>query len=214
MHTSHLMIANHQCYADIVILQLLCHRRLPTTKFFLKDALIYLPFVGIGCWGLNFVFIKRFSRRQLKKNPKRLTQLNARIDTQCCGFQQRPLTLINFIEGTRINAHKRQRSTFKHLLVPQAVGLSTMIRCLYPQAKTLLDVTLDYGTHRPTLWGILSGRIQDVCVHVEAHALSPDLVGHYQSDKSFRQHFRSWLNTLWQQKDARMSLSKSQHSTT
>jgi 1-acyl-sn-glycerol-3-phosphate acyltransferase len=214
--TSYLMTANHQCYADILLLQLLCHRRLPTSKFFLKDALLYLPFVGLGCWGLNFVFVKRFSRRQLKKNPARITALNARIEQQCIGFQRRFLTLINFAEGTRFSPqkHQIQHSTYQHLLPPQAVGLATMIRCLYPHAQTLLAVTIDYGCDHPSFIALLMGQIKTVHLHVQTHPLTPDLVGHYANDKGFRQHFRKWLNHIWQQKDTILSKSRRQHSTT
>lgn len=208
-NASYLMVANHQCYADIVLLQLLCHRRLPTTKFFLKDVLLYLPFVGLGCWGLDFVFVKRFSRRQLKKNPARITALNARIEQQCMGFQRRPLTLINFVEGTRFTRQKHgiQHSPYQHLLPPQAVGLSTMIRCLYPFAQTVLDVTIDYGCATPSFMGLLMGRINTVALHVQAYPLTNDLVGHYAKDKGFRQHFRTWLNAIWHNKDNRLAKS-------
>lgn len=42
----HMVICNHQSWADIVLIGDIFRNRLPVPKFFLKHDLLYVPFVG------------------------------------------------------------------------------------------------------------------------------------------------------------------------
>ena len=44
----YLVIANHQSWVDIYILQRLFNRKIPFLKFFLKQQLIFVPFLGVA----------------------------------------------------------------------------------------------------------------------------------------------------------------------
>ena len=57
----HLLICNHLSWTDIVILGHLFRQRLPVPKFFVKHEMLYVPFVGLACWGLDMPFMRRYS---------------------------------------------------------------------------------------------------------------------------------------------------------
>jgi 1-acyl-sn-glycerol-3-phosphate acyltransferase len=46
----YLVIANHQSWSDILVLQKIFNRKIPFLKFFLKKELIWVPFMGIAWW--------------------------------------------------------------------------------------------------------------------------------------------------------------------
>ena len=66
----YLVIANHQTWVDIVVLQALFNRRVPLLKFFIKQQLVWFPFLGIAWWALDMPFMKRYSASYLAKNPQ------------------------------------------------------------------------------------------------------------------------------------------------
>ena len=66
----YLVIANHQSWVDILVLQRVFNRKIPFLNFFLKKELIYVPVLGLCWWALDFPFMTRTSKSQLKKNPK------------------------------------------------------------------------------------------------------------------------------------------------
>ena len=57
----YLVVANHQSWVDILVLQKIFNRQIPFLKFFLKKELIYVPVIGICWWALDFPFMKRYS---------------------------------------------------------------------------------------------------------------------------------------------------------
>ena len=50
-----LVIANHQSWTDIFVMQYLLHGRTPMPKFFLKRELIFIPVIGLAWWALAWV---------------------------------------------------------------------------------------------------------------------------------------------------------------
>ena len=46
----YLLIANHQTWVDIVALQTVLNRKIPFLKFFIKQELVWFPFLGLACW--------------------------------------------------------------------------------------------------------------------------------------------------------------------
>ncbi|RJP57661.1 MAG: acyltransferase, partial [Deltaproteobacteria bacterium] len=65
----YLVIANHQSWVDILILQNIFHRKIPFLKFFMKKQLIWVPIIGLTCWALDFPFMRRYSETHLQKRP-------------------------------------------------------------------------------------------------------------------------------------------------
>ena len=52
--TSYLVVSNHQSWVDIAALVQTFNRRTPYFKFFLKKELIWVPFLGLAFWALDY----------------------------------------------------------------------------------------------------------------------------------------------------------------
>ena len=65
----YMVVANHQSWVDILVLQNVFYRKIPFLKFFLKKELFWFPLLGQAWWALDFPFMKRYSRQFLKKHP-------------------------------------------------------------------------------------------------------------------------------------------------
>jgi 1-acyl-sn-glycerol-3-phosphate acyltransferase len=61
----YLVVSNHQSWVDILVLQAVFNRRIPFLKFFLKQQLIWVPFLGLAWWALDFPFMRRHSPEYL-----------------------------------------------------------------------------------------------------------------------------------------------------
>ena len=66
-----LVIANHQSWVDIFVLQYHLNRRLPLLRFFIKRELFWIPVFGQCCWALDFPFMRRHSAAYLARHPER-----------------------------------------------------------------------------------------------------------------------------------------------
>ena len=67
----YLIICNHQSWVDIVALQYVFSGKITYPKFFLKSQLVWVPFLGFAWWAQDFLFMKRYSKKYLKKHPSR-----------------------------------------------------------------------------------------------------------------------------------------------
>ncbi len=67
----YLLICNHRSWADIVVLCVLFRKHIPMNKYFLKQQLAWVPFLGLACWALDMPFMKRYSRAYLLRHPKK-----------------------------------------------------------------------------------------------------------------------------------------------
>ncbi|MFQ6371901.1 acyltransferase [Shewanella sp. YIC-542] len=199
----YMVIANHQSWVDILILQRLLNRKIPFLKFFLKQQLIYVPVLGLAWWALDFPFMRRYTTAQLKKNPK-LRGKDIEITRKACAkFKYNPVSVMNFVEGTRFQPSKqqRQKSPYRHLLRPRAGGMAFALSAMGEQIQQLLDVTIYYPHRIPTFWDYICGRLPEVYVHVELREITQDLRGDYMNDREFKQHFQETLNQIWHHKD-------------
>lgn len=205
---SYLLISNHASWIDIILLVHFFRRRTPPVCFFLKQELRKVPVIGFACWAMDFPFMKRHGRAALEKNPA-LREDDLRETRRACErFRTRPVTVVNFAEGTRFTAvkHAEQQSPYKHLLRPKAAGLSFALNAMGDQFAGILDVTLAYRPSTlPVLWSFLRGEQTDLVVHVDVLPVPAALVnGDYPSDAAFRGRFQAWVNELWARKDARL----------
>lgn len=143
----YLVVANHQSWLDIVILQRLFNRKIPVLKFFIKDQLKWIPLLGFSWWAMGCPFMKRYSKEYLAKNPhkqgKDIISTRKAIET----FKRTPASIMNFVEGTRFTKVKKeqQQSPYNYLLKPKAGGISFIINSMGQQIKSLIDVTIVYA---------------------------------------------------------------------
>lgn len=200
----YLLICNHRSWADIVILCVLFRKHIPMNKYFLKQQLAWIPFLGLSCWALDMPFMKRYSRSYLLRHPERRGKDVETTRRSCEKFRLHPTTIVNFVEGSRFTQEKRleTRSVFQHLLPPKAAGIAMALNVLGEQFDKLLNVTLCCPENtRSPFYDMLSGKMTRIVVRVSLVAIEEDLHGDYANDKNFKRRFQSWLNALWHEKD-------------
>ncbi len=201
----YLVLANHQSWVDILVLQKVFNRRAPFLRFFLKQSLFWVPVLGLAWWALDFPFMGRYTRRQIAKNPdlgKRDIEATRRA---CEKFRDIPVSVMNFVEGTRFTPakHAGQVSPYTHLLKPKSGGVAFVIDAMGDGLHAILDVTIAYPGGRPTMIDLMANRVPEVRVLVRQHPIPAELAeGNYQEDRAFRARFQQWMNALWLQKDA------------
>ncbi|NIF17366.1 acyltransferase [Pantoea sp. Cy-639] len=206
--TSYLCVSNHQSWVDIPALIESLNRRVPFFKFFLKKELIWVPLLGLAWWALDYPFMKRYSKAFLEKHPE-LKGKDLEITKAACElFKRQPVTVVNYLEGTRFTEAKRQeqQSPYRHLLKPKAGGVAFVLAALGEQLDALLDVTIVYpGNKAPGFWDLLNGSISRVIIDIRVRELDPALCeGDYENDPAFRQTVQAWVNQLWLDKDQRI----------
>jgi 1-acyl-sn-glycerol-3-phosphate acyltransferase len=208
--TSYLAVSNHQTWVDIPALIESLNRRTPFFKFFLKKELIWVPLLGLAWWGLDYPFMKRYSKAFLEKHPE-LKGKDLEITKAACElFKRQPVTVVNYLEGTRFTEAKQreQQSPYRYLLKPKAGGVAFVLAALGEQLDALLDVTIVYpGNQAPGFWALLNGSISRVIIDIQVRELNPALWdGDYENDPEFRQTVQAWVNQLWLEKDQRIEL--------
>jgi 1-acyl-sn-glycerol-3-phosphate acyltransferase len=204
----YLVVANHQSVTDIPILQAVFNRRIPFLKFFLKQELIWVPFLGLAWWALDFPFMKRYSRETLEKKPELKGKDMESTRKSCEQFQHFPTSVINFVEGTRFTQakHDKQNSPYQYLLKPKAGGVGFVLGAMGEQMRTLLLVTLAYQPKPPGMWEYLTGDFDEVQVEVEKIPIPASLLHkNYITDVKFKQELFNWLEEIWYKQDSKMS---------
>ncbi len=193
----YVVVANHQSWADILVLQRIFNRRIPFLKFFLKRELFWVPLLGLAWWSLDYPFLKRSAsaRKDLET-----------IRDSAAKFKLTPVSVMNFVEGTRFTPekHSGQASPYRHLLKPKVGGLAYVLDAMRDEIDAILDVTIVYRQGDPDFWDFLCGRIGEVRVRVERVPVTPEMLGDFAGDKAFRRRFLTWLRELWGRKDRRI----------
>jgi len=203
----YLVLSNHQSWADILVLQKIFNRHIPFMKFFLKKELIWVPVIGLSWWALDFPFMKRYSKSYLAKHPEMKGKDMETTRKACEKFRTKPMSIMNFVEGTRFTSAKQQQtqSPFQHLLKPKAGGAGFVLTAMGEQLHRILDVTIVYPEPTHSFWDFLCGRVTDVRIHVRSLPVTGDLLGNYEDDKDYRIRFQAWLNSIWEEKDRRIT---------
>lgn len=200
----YLVLANHQTWVDIPVLQAALNRRVPLLRFFLKSQLFWVPLLGLAWWALDFPFMKRYSRQQLQKRPELAGRDIEATRRACAKFMHIPVSMMNFVEGTRFTLakHRHQDSPFAHLLKPRAGGIAFVLDAMGRALHSILDVTIVYPDGRPTMLDLFANRVREIRVNIRERPIPAELLGgDYQNDPVFRERVQGWLNELWLEKD-------------
>ena len=202
----YLVIANHQSWLDIVVLQKIFNRRIPMLKFFLKKELIWVPLLGPAWWALDFPFMKRYSRSFLAKHPHLKGKDLETTRKACEKFRNIPVAIMNFVEGTRFTCEKamRQESPYTSLLKPKAAGVAFVLGAMGENLERILNVTIAYPKGPRGLWDFMCGKVTEIKVMVDSIPITQEILGDYFQDGEYRERFQIWLNNLWAQKDMTM----------
>jgi 1-acyl-sn-glycerol-3-phosphate acyltransferase len=204
----YLVIVNHQSWVDIIAMQTMLNRRVPFLKFFIKQELIWFPFLGLAWWAMDMPFMKRYSKSYLAKHPENKGKDLEATRQACEKFRDTPTSVINFIEGTRFTEEKKAKrgSSFDNLLPPRAGGVALALSSMGEMFDAILDVTIVYPGGAASFWGMMCGELQHVIIDVAHRPVDAWLYkGDYQNDREFRRDFHQWLTQLWEEKDQKIN---------
>jgi 1-acyl-sn-glycerol-3-phosphate acyltransferase len=200
----YLVVSNHQSWVDILVLQAVFNRRIPFLKFFLKQQLIWVPFLGLAWWALDFPFMRRHSPEYLEKHPEKRGEDLDVTRRACEKFRLIPTSVMNFVEGTRFTERKHAafKSPYQHLLPPRPGGTSFVLSAMGGMLHSMLDVTIAYTGRTPSFWDLCCGRMGTVTVDIRRRPIDEWMsAGDYAGDPSFRARFKEWLAGIWTEKD-------------
>jgi 1-acyl-sn-glycerol-3-phosphate acyltransferase len=210
----YLVIANHQSWVDILVLQRVFNRKIPFLKFFLKQNLLYVPFLGLVWWGLDFPFMKRYSKAYLEENPHLRGKDLETTKKACEKFESLPVSVMNFVEGTRVNEKKLQSPVNKSLglnklLAPKTGGVAFVLNAMGHRLTDLVNVTIFYPGGIPSYWDFVCGKVNKIVVDVEIVSINSlfdeGVYSHqYFTDDEHKQAFQNYMNNLWQKKQHRL----------
>ncbi|KAK3072475.1 hypothetical protein LTR53_006727 [Teratosphaeriaceae sp. CCFEE 6253] len=209
---SAIVVANHAAWADFYMVQEVAEHAgmLPSTCWFAKSTLKWIPFLGWGLWAMDMCLVSRDWTHD-KKEMARVFR----------GVVQRewPIWLVAYSEGSRYTARKRLEAEAwsrahktplgKHLLIPRTKGF---IACVKNLRKTqhvtaVYDLTIAYADSEgnfqapPSFVETISRPDLDqrwrFFVHVDRHPLNtlPD------GDEELAQ----WLQHQWVEKGERLT---------
>lgn len=209
----YLVNCNHQTWVDIFVLQRVLNGRVPLLKFFLKHQLIYLPLIGMAWWALDFPFLRRNTKEDLRRHPERRLSDREATRRACEKFALVPTSVISFAEGTRFTPAKRQQqnSPYRHLLKPRAGALALTLNAMGGQFHSLLDVTIIYPAGAPTFWQFVSGHVPKIVVRMRELPIPDGFNSRdYAQDRAFRREFQHWLSGMWDFKDGQIETALAQ----
>jgi 1-acyl-sn-glycerol-3-phosphate acyltransferase len=200
----YLMIVNHRSWVDILVVQQAFNRKVPFLKFFIKERLKWVPFLGLAWWALDMPFMKRYSSAWLARHPEMRGRDLEATRRACEKFRRLPTTIINFVEGTRFTPakHAAAGGGYRHLLPPKSGGVAYALTAMSGMLRSTLDVTIAYGARTPSLWDLCCGRLERLIVQVREREIEPWMqVGDYAGDAAFRARFQEMIVGYWRDKD-------------
>lgn len=198
------IISNHQTWTDILVLQKVFLNKTPFIRFFIKKQLLWLPILNIAWFAFDFPILRRYSKETLAAHPELRGKDLAQTQKSCEKFKLLPVTILNFLEGTRFTPakHQKQQSPYQHLLLPKSGGFAFAIQAMDKKITHVLDVTIAYPEGRQTFWDFLCGKVHHIIVNIQPREIPSNLLsGNYTEDENYRMQFKNWINELWLEKD-------------
>lgn len=161
-----MLISNHICAFDTVLVSMVSNYLGKNTRFIAKDGLKWFPVLGWGMYLSDYLFIKRVWHIDLERIRK------------WCTAQTTAISLIIYPEGTRYTKKKTDKSVkysvrnklpvFTNVLYPRTKGYKLCMETLpNPPFATILNVTILYvvnGKYEepPSFWACLLKRVPGV----------------------------------------------------
>lgn len=201
---TYLLICNHQSWVDILLLLIVFRGRMPFPRFFLKRELLWAPIIGFACWAFDFPFVHRHSRAQIAARPELAGRDAAIARRSCERFADLPVTIVNFVEGTRWTParHAERQSPYTHLLPPKVGGLTEAFGAMGEQFDAVIDMGIAYHQHgSPGVWRFLRGYPHRIVIDMQLLPVPPQILAAADTAQR-RQAVRTWLEARWAAKDA------------
>ena len=112
-------------------------------------------------YGLDFPYVKRATREQIKSNPALATLDRDNIFEACERFKTTQLVFSTFWKvRVSLRKHQQRNSKYTHLLSPKIGGASYVLEAMHDHLDSILDITIYYPEGVPTFWDFLSGKIK------------------------------------------------------
>lgn len=196
----YLLIANHQSWNDVLILQFILNKKLPFQKYLVKEKMRKFPVMGFVWESLDCPFLKRDSGSD---------DLQI-IKDKCKKFKLAPACIASFVEGTRFTweKHKEQASPYKNLLKPKSGGIAAILEELHNEIKGIIDVTLCYSPRKLSFWDLFTGNIHKITAKINYIDIPQWLLDNYHNKMNYdnyKYEFNKWINDIWIQKDKFLS---------
>jgi 1-acyl-sn-glycerol-3-phosphate acyltransferase len=191
----YLVISNHVSWVDIFAIVRVFHGKAPFVRFFLKQVLIWFPIAGQACAALEFPFMRRYTPEYLARHPEKRGRDLETTRKACRRYRHIPVTIVNFVEGTRFSEEKRedQQSPYEHLLRPRTGGISFVIASMAGVLDAMYDVTMWQFVSNHLPWIHVHARRVEIPAEFESAAITepgPD-----------RDRFKAWMEAVWKEKD-------------
>ena len=195
-------MSNHQSWADIFVLLIAGHKKIPLVKFFMKKELQWIPIIYLVHKTIDMPFLNRHSRAQIQANPelKKVDYDNAKKAAK--RFSRNPATAFSFAEGTRFSfkKHAAQKSPYSNLLKPKIGALAIALSGM-PQVNTLIDFTVVYSSEKRSTWDFLCGDLSEAKVVAKTYALPENLKNRsFEDEDDYRKSFQTFVDTIWLEK--------------
>jgi 1-acyl-sn-glycerol-3-phosphate acyltransferase len=200
----YLVISNHISWIDIFAVVRAFHSRAPFIRFFLKHTLMWAPVAGQAAWALGFPFMRRYTPEYLKAHPEKRGRDLETTRIACRRFKHLPVTILNFVEGTRFSRekHEEQESPYRYLLRPRVGGIGFVLASLAEQIDALYDVTIIYPTRDVTMLDFISNKVPWVRMIVRRVEVPDELRSDAITEPGpARDQFRAWVEGIWREKD-------------
>jgi len=199
---NYLILANHQSWLDILMLEEALYRRTGFSRYFIKKNLLHIPLAGWACHILYYPSMRRVAKDQLLKNPERKGQDIAITRRACQKLKGIYFKLNNFPEGTRFTKqkHAKQQSPYRSLLKPKTGGIAHALNVLQDHLDGILDLTIVFA-QPPNVIRFFLGADYSITVVIKKLPITTDLIGDYEQDNTYRLHIQQFISSLWQEKD-------------
>ena len=203
---NYFVIANHQSWIDILMLEEALLNKSGFSRYFIKKNLMHVPLAGWVCKVLHYPYMYRFAKSHLAKHPEDKGKDVEITKRSCEKLKNIYFKLNNFPEGTRFTQakHDGQNSPYRHLLKPKSGGIANAFAILHDRFECILDLTIVYA-EPPNIVKLFLGQMTKVTIIIEKVPLTMDLVGDYAEDQQFRIHFQKFITNLWEKKDQKIS---------
>ncbi|MDX1583035.1 MAG: acetyltransferase [Thermoanaerobaculia bacterium] len=205
---NYLIIANHQSWLDIPIIERFLIRRISFIRFFAKRELIWMPIVGAALWALEMPLVRRYPKELIEKRPELKGRDLATTREVCEHFGlRRSESLLSFMEGTRFTRakHEAQNPPYRNLLRPKLGGVSLVLAAIGERMDSLLDITIAYPKKGKILWRMANGELDRVTFEVVEREIPYEMTGDgLLEDPERREQFREWIEDIWREKDRKL----------
>ncbi len=124
----YLLISNHESWSDIVVLCVLFRNHIPMNKYFLKQQLAQVPFVGFGLLGAGYAIHEALLPRLFAQTPRNAARISKRraVPAKNSVSAQPPSSI-----SSKVHASPKPRK-LKQFTLSQFAGAQSCRHRVYP----------------------------------------------------------------------------------